>query len=49
MSKNRGQSKLSKNVLFNANKHGFHCEKLLGTLFYGHPLYIKRGLLLMPE
>jgi hypothetical protein len=36
MSKNRGKSKLS-NVLFNANKHVFHCEKSLGTLFYGQP------------
>jgi hypothetical protein len=35
MSKNRGKSKLSNNVLFNANKHIFHCEKSLGTLFYG--------------
>jgi hypothetical protein len=35
MSKNRGKSKLSNNVLFNATKHVFHCEKLLGTLFYG--------------
>jgi hypothetical protein len=40
MSKNRGKSKLSKNVLFNANKHVFHCEKLLGTFFYGQPSYI---------
>jgi hypothetical protein len=39
MSKNRGKSKLSKNVLFNANKHVFHCEKSLGTLFYGQPSY----------
>jgi hypothetical protein len=39
MSKNRGKSKLSKTVLFNANKHVFHCEKLLGTLFYGQPSY----------
>jgi hypothetical protein len=37
MSKNRGKSKLSKTVLFNANKHVFHCEKSLGTLFYGQP------------
>jgi hypothetical protein len=37
MSKNRGKSKLSNNVLFNANKHVFHCEKSLGTLFYGQP------------
>jgi hypothetical protein len=40
MSKNRGKSKLSKNVLFNANKHVFHCEKSLATLLYGQPLYI---------
>jgi hypothetical protein len=26
MSKNSGKSKLSKNVLFDANKHVFHCE-----------------------
>jgi hypothetical protein len=39
MSKNRGKSKLSKNVLFNANKHVFHCEKSLATLFYGQPSY----------
>jgi hypothetical protein len=37
MSKNRGKSKLSKNVLFNANKHVFHCEKSLATLFYDSP------------
>jgi hypothetical protein len=37
MSKNRGKSKLSKTVLFNANRHVFHCEKSLGTLFYGQP------------
>jgi hypothetical protein len=37
MSKNRGKSKLSKNVLFNANKHVFHCEKPLASLFYGQP------------
>jgi hypothetical protein len=35
MSKNRGKSKLSRTALFNANKHVFHCEKSLGTLFYG--------------
>jgi hypothetical protein len=40
MSKNRGKSKLSKNVLFNANKHVFHCEKSLATLLYGQPSYI---------
>jgi hypothetical protein len=40
MSKNKGKSKLSKNVLFNANKHVFYCEKSLGTLFYGQPSYI---------
>jgi hypothetical protein len=40
MSKNKGKSKLSNNVLFNANKHVFHCEKSLGTLFYGQPSYI---------
>jgi hypothetical protein len=40
MLKNRGKSKLSNNVLFNANKHVFHCEKSLGTLFYGQPSYI---------
>jgi hypothetical protein len=39
MSKNKGKSKLSNNVLFNANKHVFHCEKSLGTLFYGQPSY----------
>jgi hypothetical protein len=39
ISKNRGKSKLSNNVLFNANKHVFHFEKSLGTLFYGQPLY----------
>jgi hypothetical protein len=39
MSKNRGKSKLSKTVLFNANKHVFHCEKSLGTFFYGQPSY----------
>jgi hypothetical protein len=37
MSKNRGKSKLSKNVLLYANKHVFHCGKSLGTLFYGQP------------
>jgi hypothetical protein len=42
MSKNRGKSKLSKNVLFNANKHVFYCEKSLGTLFYGQPSYLER-------
>jgi hypothetical protein len=36
MSKNRGKSK---NVLFNANKHVSHCEKTLGTFFYGQPSY----------
>jgi hypothetical protein len=41
MSKNRGKSKLSKNILFNANKHVFHCEKSLATLFYGQPSYKK--------
>jgi hypothetical protein len=40
MSKNRGKSKLSQTVLFNANKHVFHCEKSLGTLVYGQPSYI---------
>jgi hypothetical protein len=40
MSKNRGKSKLSKTVLFNANKHVFHCEKSLGILVYGQPSYI---------
>jgi hypothetical protein len=40
MSKNRGKSKLSENVLFNANKHGFHCEKSLGTLLYGQLSYL---------
>jgi hypothetical protein len=40
MSKNKGKSKLSKNVLFNASKHVFHCEKSLATLFYGQPSYI---------
>jgi hypothetical protein len=35
-----GKYKLSKNVLFNANKHVFHCEKSLATLFYGQPSYI---------
>jgi hypothetical protein len=39
MLKNRGKSKLSKTVLFNANKHVFHCEKSLGTLVYGQPSY----------
>jgi hypothetical protein len=37
MLKNRGKSKLSKTVLFNTNKHVFHCEKSLGTLVYGQP------------
>jgi hypothetical protein len=41
MSKNRGKSKLSKTVLFNANKHVFHCEKSLGTFFYGQPSYLE--------
>jgi hypothetical protein len=41
MSKNRGKSKLSKNVLYNANKQVFHCEKSLATLFYGQPSYIQ--------
>jgi hypothetical protein len=41
MSKNRGKSTLSNNVLFNANKHVFHCEKSLGTLFYGQPSYTR--------
>jgi hypothetical protein len=40
MSKNRGKSKLSKTVLFNANKHVFNCEKSLGPLFYGPPSYM---------
>jgi hypothetical protein len=40
MSKNRGKSKLSKTVLFNANKHVFHCEKSLGPLVYGQPSYL---------
>jgi hypothetical protein len=31
---------LSKNVLFNANKHVFHCENSLRTLFCGQPSYI---------
>jgi hypothetical protein len=44
MSKNRGKSKLSKNVLFNANKHVFHCEKSLETFFYGQPSY--KGMIL---
>jgi hypothetical protein len=44
MSKNRGKSKLSKNVLFNANKHVSHCEKSLGTLFYGQPSYFKHQI-----
>jgi hypothetical protein len=39
MSKNKGKSKLSKSVLFNANKHVFHCEKSLGPLVYGQPSY----------
>jgi hypothetical protein len=39
MSKKRGKSKFSKNVLFNTNKHVFRCEKSLGTLFYGQPSY----------
>jgi hypothetical protein len=43
MSKNRGKSKLSKTVLFNANKHVFHCEKSLGTLFYGHHPLVREG------
>jgi hypothetical protein len=30
---------LSKNVLFNANKHVFHCENSLRTLFCGQPSY----------
>jgi hypothetical protein len=41
MSKNRGKSKLSKTVLFNANKHVFHCEKSLGPLVYGQPSYMQ--------
>jgi hypothetical protein len=41
MSKNRGKSKLSKTVLFEAYKHVFHCEKSLGTLFYGQPSYLQ--------
>jgi hypothetical protein len=45
MSKNRGKSKLSKNVLFNANKHVFHCEKSLGTFFYGQPSYFVKDKL----
>jgi hypothetical protein len=51
MSKNRGKSKLSKTVLFNANKHlnwfmhpVFHCEKSLGPLFYGSPSYLTQHL-----
>jgi hypothetical protein len=44
MSKNRGKSKLSKTVLFNANKHVFHCEKSLGTFFYGQPSYMVKGV-----
>jgi hypothetical protein len=40
MSKNSGKSKLSKNVLFNANKHVFHCENSLRTLFCGQPSYL---------
>jgi hypothetical protein len=42
MSKNRGKSKLSKNVLFNANKHVFNCEKSLATLFYGQLSYLQK-------
>jgi hypothetical protein len=34
-----GKSKLSKNVLFNASKHVFHCENSLRTLFCGQPSY----------
>jgi hypothetical protein len=44
MSKNRGKSKLFKTVLFNANKHVFHCEKSLGTLVYGQPSYFKSNI-----
>jgi hypothetical protein len=47
MSKNRGKSKLSNSVLFNVNKHVFHCEKSLGTLFYGQPSYIYWLMFLM--
>jgi hypothetical protein len=46
MSKNRGKSKLSNTVLFNANKHVFHCEKSLGTLVYGQPSYIEQSVLI---
>jgi hypothetical protein len=50
MSKNRGTSKLSKNVLFNANKHVFHCEKSLAILFYGQPSYFffKKNVTIAP-
>jgi hypothetical protein len=40
MPKNSGKSKVSKTVLFNANKHVFHCEKSWGTFFYGQPSYM---------
>jgi hypothetical protein len=45
MSKNRGKSKLSKTVLFSANKHVFHCEKSLGPLFSDHPRILELGKL----
>jgi hypothetical protein len=40
ISKNSGKSKLSKNVLLSANKHVFHCENSLRTLFCGRPSYV---------
>jgi hypothetical protein len=40
MSKNSEKSKLSKNVLFSANKHVFYCENSLRTLFCGQPSYM---------
>jgi hypothetical protein len=43
MSKNSGKTKLSKNVLFNANKHVFHCENSLRTLFCGQTSYKEEG------
>jgi hypothetical protein len=49
MSKNRGKSKLSKNVLFNANKHVFHCEKSLGTFFTDNPRTICHLQVILPS
>jgi hypothetical protein len=42
MSKNRGKSKLSKNVLFNANKHDFIVKNHWEPYFTGNPHIYRR-------